>query len=74
MARRPPPPPPYGPGQPPRKVKVVSKQRGLSAMSHGTHLMLTVVTCGFWGLLVWLPWWLFRLVFRRKRTTTYRYR
>jgi hypothetical protein len=64
---------PYG-SPPPRKVKAVSKQRGLSGMSHATHLVLTVCTCGVWGLLVWLPWWLFRMVFRKKRKTTYYYR
>lgn len=63
---------PYGP--PPRKVKAVHKQRGLSGMSHMTHLVLTVCTCGVWGLFVWLPWWMFRMVFRKKRKTTYYYR
>ncbi|GAA3720978.1 hypothetical protein GCM10022224_103500 [Nonomuraea antimicrobica] len=73
MARKSPP-PPYGPPPHPRKVTAVSKQRGLSGMSHATHLMLTIFTCGMWGLLVWLPWWMFRMIFRRKKRTTYYYR
>lgn len=65
-----PPPPP----QMPRKVTAVHKERGLSAMSHMTHLMLTIFTCGIWGAFVWLPWWIFRMIFRKKRKTTYYYR
>lgn len=70
---------PYGygyqqqPPQMPRKVTAVSKQRGLSGMSHMTHLLLTIFTCGMWGVFVWLPWWIFRMIFRKKTKTTYRY-
>lgn len=58
----------------PRKVTAVSKRRGLSGMSHATHLLLTICTCGIWGLCVWLPWWLFRMFFRKKTKTVYRYK
>lgn len=61
--------PPYPPG--PRKS--VTKQRGLSAMSHTFHLVLTICTCGVWGLFVWLPVWIFRMVIRRKQVTRHHY-
>ncbi|MCG5220281.1 hypothetical protein [Streptosporangium sp. KLBMP 9127] len=69
--------PPY-PGQPygqmPKKVTAVSKRRGLGGLSHTAHLMLTIFTCGMWGIFVWLPWWLFRMVKPKKTKTTYRYK
>ncbi|MEV4158997.1 hypothetical protein [Nonomuraea dietziae] len=55
-------------------VRSVSKQRGLGAMSHTVHLVLTICTCGVWGLCVWLPWWIFRMIVRRKTTTHHYYR
>ncbi|MFF0249984.1 hypothetical protein [Streptosporangium sandarakinum] len=51
----------------------VSKHRGLSGKSHVFHLVLTLCTCGLWGLLVWLPLWIFRLVVRRKHVTRHYY-
>ncbi|MER7063903.1 hypothetical protein [Streptomyces albidoflavus] len=39
-----------------------------------THLLLTVFTCGLWGIFVWLPWWMFRMIVRKKTKTTYYYR
>lgn len=65
-------PPPYGP-QPPRKVKSVTKHRGLSAGAHGRHLLLTVCTCGLW-LPVWFCMWMYRLFVRRREVTRYRVR
>ncbi|GII32573.1 hypothetical protein [Planotetraspora mira] len=66
--------PQYG-NVPPQPVprKVVEKQRGLSAGSHTFHLLATIFTCGVWGLFVWLPWWLFRVIVRRKKVTRYHY-
>ncbi|MET8145901.1 hypothetical protein ABZU32_36830 [Sphaerisporangium sp. NPDC005288] len=61
------PPPPPGPR------KIVTKQRGLSAGSHTLHLVLTILTCGLWGLFVWLPLWIFRMIVRRKQVTKYHY-
>jgi hypothetical protein len=37
------------------------------------HLVLTICTCGLWGV-VWLCWWMYRMVVRKKTKTTYRYR
>lgn len=63
---------PYPP-QPPGPRKSVTKQRGLSAKSHTFHLVLTIFTCGLWGLFVWLPLWIFRMVVRRKQVTRHHY-
>jgi hypothetical protein len=65
-------PPPYG-QQPPSKYTVVTKKRGLSGISHGTHLLLTVCTCGLWAM-VWFAWWLFRVIVPKRQKTTYRAR
>jgi hypothetical protein len=59
--------------RPPHLVRSVRKERGLPAKSHTFHLVATVFTCGLWGLLVWLPLWVFRMVFRRKIVTRYYY-
>jgi hypothetical protein len=66
---------PQYPQQPPpaRPRKSVTKHRGLSGRSHAFHLTLTIVTCGVWGILVWFPLWLFRLVVRRREVTRYKY-
>lgn len=65
--------PQHGPYGPPQPRKSVTKHRGLSAKSHGFHLMLTIFTCGLWGLFVWLPLWVFRLIVRRKQVTKHYY-
>jgi hypothetical protein len=65
--------PPLPHGQPPGKYTVVTKKRGLSGMSHGTHLLLTVCTCGLWAM-VWFSWWLFRVLVPKRHKTTYRAR
>ncbi|WP_033300694.1 hypothetical protein, partial [Nocardiopsis gilva] len=57
----------------PRMVKRVEKRRGLGGLANSTHLLLTVLTCGFW-LLVWIPWWIVRMVIPRKRVTREYYR
>lgn len=46
----------------------VTKKRGLGAGQHSIHLILTVVSCGGW-LFIWIPWWIIRMVIRRKETT-----
>lgn len=65
------PPPPYEQPHRGRKMKAVTKKRGLSANAHGGHLMATVFTCG-----LWLPfygcWWLYRQFVRRRQVTKYR--
>lgn len=67
------PPPQYGqPYQPPRRVKAVTKRRGLSGGSHTFHLLMTIFTCGAWGIFVWFPLWLLRMIVRRKEKTIYR--
>lgn len=57
----------------PRHVRSVTKRRGLSPATHLANFALTVATCGLWGLFVWLPWWAFRMLVRRKSTTHYYY-
>lgn len=42
-------------------------QGGISPTGHTVHAVLTVVTCGAWGL-VWFVHW---LATRTRRTTTY---
>lgn len=67
---------PYGypPQQPmPRKVVSVSKERGLGGLTHTANLVLTIFTCGLWGL-VWACWWFFRMIKPKKRRTTHYYR
>jgi hypothetical protein len=46
----------------------VSKTR--KRTSHGLHLFLTIVTCGVWGLFVWLPITLWHKFGPRARTVT----
>jgi hypothetical protein len=42
-------------------------------MAHTMHLILTILTCGLWGLFVWLPLGLVHSMSRgRKVTTKYR--
>lgn len=65
------PPPPYGqPPYQPRKMKAVTKQRGLGAKGHSGHLIATIFTCGLW-LPFWGLWWVFRMIVRRKQVTKY---
>ena len=69
---------PYGqpyPQQPqaPRPSRSVRKERGLSAGSHTFHLIATICTCGAWGLFVWLPMWIYRMMIRRKTVTKHYY-
>jgi hypothetical protein len=72
--------PPYGQQQPYQYnpyayhvVKSVQKQRGLSGLTHTTHLLLTVCTCGMW-LFVWVGHEIFRLLVARKKVTKHHYR
>lgn len=67
------PPPGYGQPYPPQPARSVRKERGLSGKSHGFHLMATIFTCGLWGMFVWLPLWIYRMVVRRKITTKHYY-
>jgi hypothetical protein len=46
----------------------VSKSR--KDTSHLLHLVLTILTAGIWGLLVWLPITLWHKVGPRKKTFT----
>jgi hypothetical protein len=65
---------PYQPQMPPQRVvKSVQKQRGLSGLTHTTHLLLTVCTCGMW-LFVWVGHEIFRLLVARKKVTKHHYR
>lgn len=61
--------PPYQP-PPPRKMKAVTKKRGLSGKAHSGHLVASVFTCGLW-LPVWFCVWLCRQFVRRKQVTKY---
>lgn len=49
----------HGPVPPAPVVVVAGPSRTVTRerkrTSHGLHLVLTVVTCGAWGLFVWLP-------------------
>ena len=63
-----PPPPPM-----PRYSKSVEKRRGLGGLANSTHFLLTIFTCGLW-LMIWIPWWIFRVIVPRKRVTKTYYR
>lgn len=71
----PPPPQPVPYQQQPRRrvVKSVEKQRGLGGMANTTHFMLTLFTCGLW-LMVWIPWWIIRVIIPRRKVTKHYYR
>lgn len=59
------PPVPYGYG-PPMRGRIVTKQK-IGAAGNTVHLILTIVTCGFW-----LPiWGLIWLLTRKKTVTRY---
>lgn len=62
---------PHRPSGEPRKVKAVTRQRGLSDGFHGFHLIMTICTCGAWGF-VWVCWWLFRMIVPKRKVTRYR--
>lgn len=72
---------PYYPPQQPvpyqqpqrRVVKSVERRRGLGGMATSVHLMLTVFTCGMW-LMVWIPWWMIRVIIPRRKVTKHYYR
>jgi len=49
-------------------TEYVSKTR--KSTSHGLHLVLTILTAGGWGLLVWLPMTLWHKLGPRRRTVT----
>jgi hypothetical protein len=49
---------------PPRRSVAKSRKR----TSHGLHLVLTLVTGGAWGLMVWLPLTLWHKFGPRSRT------
>lgn len=57
----------------PRYAKTVERRRGLGGLANSTHLILTLLTCGMW-LFIWVPWWLFRMIVPRKKTTKTYYR
>lgn len=57
----------------PRYAETVERRRGLGGLANSTHLLLTLLTCGMW-LFVWIPWWLFRVIVPRKKTTKTYYR
>jgi hypothetical protein len=65
MSRSQPSPPPTG-----QPRKAVTKKRGLSDGFHGFHLIMTICTCGAWGI-VWICWWLFRLIVPKRNVTRY---
>lgn len=65
------PPPPYGQPYQPRKMKAVTKKRGLSGKAHSGHALASLFTCGLW-LPVWFCVWLYRQFVRRKQVTKYR--
>lgn len=56
--------------QQPRKMKAITKKRGLSGKAHTWHAMVSLFTCGLW-LPVWFCVWLYRMVVRRKQVTKY---
>lgn len=39
--------------------------------NHGLHLVLTILTCGMWGLCVWLPLTLWHRIGPRKKIVNY---
>ena len=49
-------------------TRAVSKTR--RDTSHLFHLVMTVLTCGLWGLFVWLPLTVWHKTGPRKRTVT----
>jgi hypothetical protein len=49
-------------------TRYVSKQR--QSTSHTFHLIMTLLTCGLWGLLVWLPIIVWHKLGPRRRTVT----
>jgi hypothetical protein len=53
---------------PEQQHRAVTKSR--KRTSHGLHLVLTVVTFGLWGLLVWLPITLWHKFGPRAKSTT----
>jgi len=57
-------PPPGYPQQPYPPQPMVSKTR-LTGTAHTVHLVLTICTCGLWGI-VWFLHWLFT----RSKTVT----
>jgi hypothetical protein len=72
---------PYEDVQPARQQRHVYVQQGPTSsvhyekqpMAHTMHLLLTILTCGIWGVFVWLPLGLAHSMSRgRKVTTKYR--
>ena len=57
----------------PRVTKSVHKERGLGGCQHSTHLILTVCTCGVWGI-VWFTWWVIRMIVPKRHTTRHYHR
>jgi hypothetical protein len=55
----------------PYPQKTVIKSR--KGTSHTFHLIMTVLTCGLWGLFVWLPMWAWNAFGPRSRTTQRNY-
>jgi hypothetical protein len=56
----------YSPHRPGRAVTKVRKDT-----NHTFHLLMTLVTVGMWGVLVWLPLTLWHRIGPRERYTTY---
>lgn len=59
-------PPPYPPHVPSRAVHKVRKDT-----SHTFHLLMTLLTVGMWGLVVWLPLTIWHRIGPRRKVTTY---
>jgi hypothetical protein len=56
--------PPYGQPYPMQHGHVVSRT-GLSSGAHTAHLILTVLSCGFWS-----PIWIIHALLARRKTVT----
>lgn len=64
--------PPYPPQRPPQPYVSVSRERGLGGLTHTANLLLTIFTCGVWGI-VWATWWIVRMIFPKKTRTRHYY-
>lgn len=56
------------PVAPPMPSRFVTKER--KDTSHLLHLILTIITAGVWGVLVWLPLTLWHKMGPKKKTVT----
>lgn len=53
------------------QYRAVTKER--KDTSHTFHLLMTLLTCGFWGLLVWLPITMWHSMGPRRKVVTKHY-